>query len=150
MSQIKINKLSSEDFLESFKKVPRAAVSIAIYNDKSLIMLTKRNEDPFKGNWHLPGSFIIKSESIDECIERVLEEELGFGGKFSSELLFISEDIDKDPRGHAIDLIYKVKVDDLSKLKPVGRTADLQYFDKIDVVVGFNHSDVLKKLGFVL
>ncbi|MDP2628881.1 MAG: NUDIX domain-containing protein [Nanoarchaeota archaeon] len=145
-----VNKLSPEEFIESFKKVPRTAVSMAIINEKNGILLTKRKEDPFKDFWHLPGSFIIKQESIDNCIKRILEEELGFKNNFSSELAFISEDLVLDPRGHAIDLIYKVKINSDASLIPIGRTKELEYFDKIPENVGFNHTDVLKKLGYTL
>ncbi|MDO8583377.1 MAG: NUDIX domain-containing protein [bacterium] len=144
---MKIAKLSYEEFIESFKNVPRAAISIAIFNEKE-ILLTKRREDPFKDFWHLPGSYIIKNESIQECVKRVLREELGFEGDFSSKLLFLSEDLDKDPRGHTLDLIYEVKIGADAAINPVGRTKELGYFGKIPANVGFNHPDVLKRLGF--
>ncbi len=145
-----VNKLSPEEFMESFKKVPRTAISIVIINEKNEILLTKRKENPFKDAWHLPGSFIIKNESIESCTKRILEEELSFKNNFSSELLFISQDLDKDPRGHVIDLIYKVVIDSDLPLVPIGRTKELEYFDKIPANVGFNHADVLKKLGYRL
>ncbi|MBI2613992.1 MAG: NUDIX hydrolase [Candidatus Levybacteria bacterium] len=147
---MKVNKLPYKEFIDSFKKVPRAAVSIAIINSENQILLTKRKEDPFRNFWHLPGSFIIRNESIENCIERVLEEELGFKNNFSSELLFLSEDIDKDPRGHVLDLIYKIEVDLSEPLLPTGRTKELEYFEKIPANVGFNHAGVLKKLGYRL
>lgn len=143
-----VSKLSYKEFLESFKKVPRVAVSIVVFNQKNEILLTKRKEDPLKDFWHLPGSFIIKNESIRKCIERILEEELGFNGNLSFEFTFVYEDLDKDPRGHVIELIYKVKVDDESILNPVGRTKELEFFKKIPSKMGFGHEDVLKKLGY--
>ncbi len=148
MSNAGVNKLSYKEFVDSFKKVPRAAISLAIIDAKSKILLTRRKEDPFKDFWHLPGSFIIKNESIENCIKRVLIEELGFDNYFSFELLFISENIVKDPRGHVLDFIYKVKINSDAQITPVGRTKELAYFDKIPVDVGFNHLDVLKKLGY--
>lgn len=148
MSDVGVNKLSYKEFLDSFKKVPRAAISMVMIDEENRILLTKRKEDPFKDFWHLPGSFVIKNESIKNCIKRVLREELGFNNNFSFELLFISEDIDKDPRGHVLDFIYEIKIDSDAQIAPVGRTKELMYFDKIPANIGFNHPDVLKRLGY--
>lgn len=148
MSRIKIDKLPYKEFLESFRKVPRAAVSIEIVNRRKQILLTKRKENPFKDFWHLPGSFIFRKESIKECIKRILKEELGYKNNFSFEQFFISEDIDRDPRGHVLDLIYKVKINSSVPLTLTPRTKEFKYFDKLPSDIGFNHADVLKKLGF--
>lgn len=150
MLQTNTIKLSQQEFLGSFEKVPRAAVSLAIINEKNEILLTKRREDPFKDFWHLPGSFISKNESIKNCIQRVLIEELDFKNDINFELIFLSENIDKDPRGHVLDLIYKIMVNSDALFMSVGRTKELKYFDKIPTDVGFNHADVLKKLGFYI
>lgn len=144
---MKIYKLSKKEFLETFKKVPRIAISITVINGQGKMLLTKRKEDPLRDYWHLPGSYILKNESIRNCIKRIMEEELGFKENFSSEFAFVSEDLDKDPRGHLVELIYKIKIADESMLKAVGRTKDLNFFSKIPPRVGFNHVEVLTRLG---
>ncbi len=146
---MKTYKLSKEEFLETFRKVPRVGISLLITKENQ-VLLTKRKEDPLKDFWHLPGSFIFKNEAVKECIRRVLKEELGFTNNVTYELEFLSEDLDEDPRGHVINLIYKVKISEDSVLKAVGRTKEFEYFEKIPDKIGFGHGDVLRKLGFGL
>lgn len=58
------HKLPLKTFLKTFKLAPRAAVSLLIKNNQGQILLTKRLKPPFANYWHLPGSFIIKNETI--------------------------------------------------------------------------------------
>lgn len=48
-----------------------------IENDKKQILLVKRKHDPKKGEWDLPGGFILPGEDIDTSCKRELKEELG-------------------------------------------------------------------------
>lgn len=143
-----IQKLPYEIFMQTFKYVPRVAISLFILNDKEEVLLTKRAKDPYKDYWHLPGSFILKSESLDSCIKRIFKDELG-AEKLSNDTVcvFVSEDIDKDPRGHVIDLIYKVKPAG-AVFRPVNYTKEIKYFKKLPDNIGFNHKEVLEKLGY--
>ena len=42
------------------------------------LVLVKRKNDPFKGDWAIPGGFMNEGESIPECAARELEEETGY------------------------------------------------------------------------
>ena len=104
---------------------------------------------PFADYWHLPGSFIIKNETMDQCIRRILKDELGLGLKdIKPELLGVFEDIDKDPRGHVIEIIYGIELNDKLKPKPVGLTKEAKFFKKLPPHIGFNNKETLVKLGY--
>lgn len=141
-----IQKLPYKTFKESFKHVPRVAISLFIVNQNKDVLLTKRAKEPTANSWHLPGSFILKGESLDSCIKRIFKDELGAErlGK-DAFCIFVSEDIDKDPRGHVIDLIYKVKPRG-EVFRPVNYTKEIKYFKKLPDNIGFNHREVLKNL----
>ncbi len=51
------------------------ATAVLLYKEKS-ILFTVRNENPQKGMLDLPGGFIDPNESVEEGIQRELEEEL--------------------------------------------------------------------------
>jgi NAD+ diphosphatase len=55
---------------------PKGAATAAILRDNKLLVL-KRNEEPFKGMWDLPGGFMSAGETPDETIKREIKEELG-------------------------------------------------------------------------
>jgi len=74
------------------------------------LLMLKREGEPFVGSWHLPGSFLMKGESIDECIKRILKDECGDeGNRVDVQFVGVFENVDSDPRGHLIHYVVKVK-----------------------------------------
>ena len=57
-------------------KNPKATVTAIIIKENRLLML-KREEEPFKGQWDLPGGYMQEEESPQLAIMRELNEELG-------------------------------------------------------------------------
>lgn len=136
-------------FLKTFRYVPRAAVDILVKNQKSEIVLTKRNIPPEKGLWHIPGSYIIKDERIMDCIERIAKDELGIkiSGK-GTRLLGVFEDMVADPRGHTIDIVYEIQIKGEPHLKPTTEAQEIKFFKKLPSDIGFNHQETLNTLGY--
>jgi len=58
-----------------YPKRPIAGVSAVIFLDKE-VLLVRRNQDPGKGRWSLPGGAVELGESLLEALERELREEL--------------------------------------------------------------------------
>lgn len=142
-------RISYEEFIKSFESAPRPAISLLIENKKGEILLTKRKQEPFANHWHLPGSFIDKGESIHTCIRRIAKDELNVDlDPTKAKLLTVSENIDKDPRGHVIELIYKFVVDNDFLPKAVGYTKEVAFFSSLPGNIGFNHPELLKSLGY--
>ena len=102
-------KLSYENFLESLKLSPRLVVELVIANNKGEILLLKRDKEPFKGHWHLPGGFLLKGELISDCIKRLSKDELGTQIADNGRFMGIFENIDGDPRGHILHYVVKFK-----------------------------------------
>ena len=55
---------------------PKGSVTAVIIRDGKLLLL-KRNEEPFKGMWDLPGGYMEENELPEETLRRELKEELG-------------------------------------------------------------------------
>ena len=103
-------RLSLDEFLLSLKLAPRMVVEVVVENKEGGLLMLRREGDPFKGSWHLPGSFLMKGESISECVRRVLENECGQGGDSSVwQFVGLFENPDGDPRGHLIHCVVKVE-----------------------------------------
>lgn len=68
--------LSKKEFDEIYSKVPRLTVEIVIKTIDG-IYLTKRNIEPCKGMWHLPGGTVRFSEKITDAVSRIAKRELG-------------------------------------------------------------------------
>lgn len=144
-----VKKLSQKIFLQTFKYVPRVAIDVLIKNKKGEILLTKRLSPPFVNFWHMPGSYLLRGETINGCIKRITKDELGIdlNGQ-DAELLGVFEDLDKDPRGHVIDIVYGTLVSSEIQLKPLGETKELNFFKQLPKKIGFNHRETLTRLGY--
>jgi len=56
--------------------MPIPCVDIVIFHDGKAL-LVKRVEEPFKGEWWLPGGRILKGESLEDAARRKAKEETG-------------------------------------------------------------------------
>lgn len=134
-------------FLNSFKLVPRVSVSLVIENKKGEVLLAQRRILPGIGSWHLVGSFILKGETIQECITRVMKKELSLESKkWNATLMGVFDVLKKDPRGHVIELIYKIKTDKAPR--PTKETKEVRFFRTLPRRIGFNHHATLKALHY--
>lgn len=73
---MRIKKIPYKEFVKIYSKVTRLCVEVVLKTDKGLV-LTKRNIEPYKGLWHLPGGTVLYNESIVGALKRVAMEELG-------------------------------------------------------------------------
>ncbi len=55
---------------------PKSTATAIVIKDQKVLVL-KRNEEPFKGMWDLPGGYANLGETPEDCIKRELVEELG-------------------------------------------------------------------------
>ncbi len=117
-------KLPYDQFVKSFELAPRIAVDLYIKNEEGAILYTKRNVEPFAGMWHFPGSFLLKGESISECVKRIADEEINLNLNESGyKLIQLDEDL-QEPRGHVIHIVYLVRV----KKSELEQTDDKKFF----------------------
>lgn len=148
----KHQRLPEQEFLETFKNVPRLAVNLIITDLDGKVLLTRRNISPFSGSWHFPGSFVLKNEPIIDTQKRVARDEFGLELDEQADLSLLGafDDLHSDPRGHVVDLVYGLTIEDSSQIKPTKETSEVKFFerDKLPKDIGFNHRDTLHKLGY--
>lgn len=74
-------RLSDEDFLYIYGKVPRLCVDLII-RSKDDVLLAQRAIEPKKGMWNLPGGTVYKGEKIEHAALRVAKDETNLDCKF--------------------------------------------------------------------
>ena len=89
---------------------PRPAVScdVVVFTmraDDLAVLLVQRRDEPFKGQWALPGGFVNENESLERAAARELSEETGLTGA-RLEQLGAFGDPGRDPRGHTVTVAY--------------------------------------------
>lgn len=68
--------LSAAEFEAIYRRVPRLTVELVI-RDGAALLLSRRNIEPCKGQWHLPGGTVRFGESLPDAARRIARRELG-------------------------------------------------------------------------
>src|SRR5947209_3100484 len=87
---------------------PALTVDAVVFglDDKDLkVLLIRRDLDPFKGKWALPGGFVRVQESLEDAVRRELREETGVSQLFLEQLYTFGA-IDRDPRERVVTVAY--------------------------------------------
>jgi 8-oxo-dGTP diphosphatase len=84
--------------------MPIATVAAIIKNEEGKILLTRRNVDPFKEQWCLPGGHIDQFEPVRDAIVREVKEETGFD--FKAEFFNYSDEIIVERDIHAVVMVF--------------------------------------------
>lgn len=129
----KLNKhgLTEEEFLSSYNaskyEKPSVTVDILVFTvtkeeeenyrklpEKVLrLLMVKRGNHPYMGQWALPGGFIRNDESLDEAAFRELKEETNID-QIYMEQLYTWGEVARDPRTRVISASYMSLVDSTS------------------------------------
>ena len=134
-------------FLKTFDYVPRLAISLIVENKKREVLLARRAIPPGKGFWHMPGGFVLRGESLQHCMQRIAQKELNLKvNPKTAKLIGVFDDLHKDPRGHVVDIIYKIRIRTMPRLTE--ETKEVEFFNRLPSPIGFNHGDTLRGLGY--
>jgi colanic acid biosynthesis protein WcaH len=104
--------IPEETFATCLEHTPQPCVDLVVeYEDG--ILLTRRQNEPAKGEWFWPGSRIYKGERLDDAATRVAREELGLY-PVSTERIGVSEhfwertSVEGLETRHTIPIVYRV------------------------------------------
>jgi len=78
------------------------------------LLLVQRKNDPYKGQWALPGGFVDENEPLAHAARRELQEETGLSPYYLVQVHAFGKP-GRDPRGHTISIAY-------AGLLPVGQS----------------------------
>jgi 8-oxo-dGTP diphosphatase len=128
-------------------KSPKATVGAVIYNSKigrHCILLTKRNIEPFKNYWCLPGGHVEENEPILQAVIREVKEETNLD--FTPEFLNYFEEIFPDQKIHNVALFFYGPSNG-TPIPEESEVSDMDWFllkDALKLDLAFRHAEVLK------
>ena len=135
---------------------PMVTVDAAVFSfaeSRAKILLIKRNNEPFKGKWALPGGFVEMDEQLGAAAARELAEEAGVTGIELKQVHTFGSP-DRDPRGRNITILFMgVVPDELPEIKAGDDAIEAEWFDVDDVPaeMAFDHNQeaamAIEKLG---
>lgn len=110
------------------------------------VLLIKRDKEPFKGSWALPGGYNTADDTTMQVVDRVLRTKVGVSPDDLAyvEQLYTFDTPTRDPRGHAVSVTYM----GLSNRLEPGQSETTQqptYFpvDKLPNLA-YDHADIIK------
>ena len=108
------------------------------------LLLLKRNMEPAKGLWSLPGGFIQEGESSEEAASRVLYALTGLDSPYLEQMhLFSAEDRDPGQRVLSIAYYALVNVADYDRESVFQHNAYWRNINDLPDLI-FDHSDMVK------
>ena len=126
---------------------PAVTTDIAVFGidrDQLQVLLIKRGEVPFKGEWALPGGFLRPDETLEQCARRELAEETSTG---SSEVFLtgVYSRPDRDPRERVVTVAYAAMVHVPATAPRGGSDSDEARFWSLDALppLAFDHATIL-------
>ncbi|MVB10181.1 NUDIX domain protein [Caprobacter fermentans] len=103
----------------NYRKLPEKEVKV---------LMVKRGNHPFIGQWALPGGFMSVNESLDDAAYRELKEEVNVSDIYM-EQLYTWGNVDRDPRTRVISCSYMSLVDSSQlQIKAGGGAWDARWF----------------------
>jgi len=108
------------------------------------ILLIQRKYQPFKGKWAIPGGFVGLNESLEEAVERELQEETGITINYLEQLYTFGKP-NRDPRGRVISVAYFGLVrPNTFKIYASTDAAQVQWFQINELPeLSFDHKEIL-------
>lgn len=108
------------------------------------VLLIERGQEPYKGQWALPGGFINENETAEECARRELQEETGLHADKLTEIGSFSAP-GRDPRGHTVSIAHYALMP-VSNVHGGDDAAAAGWYDVDSTpVLAFDHKEILDR-----
>ena len=124
--------------------IPTIDILLSENSHSNKVLLIKRNKDPFKDYFSLPGGFVNEGEKVEDAVRREAEEELLVKVE-PINILGVYSDPNRDPRGHIMSIAFIAKIIK-GNLKEGDGVAELRWVEinnLENIKLGFDHSKIL-------
>jgi len=129
-------------------KTPLLTVDAVILYDSNHIILIKRKNPPFKGEYALPGGFVDIGETVEEACIREAKEETNINVQIKK-LIGVFSKPDRDPRGHTVSVAYICEPrtkNEKPKAQDDAAELDIIPLKKLpNLKLAFDHKTIIKK-----
>ena len=118
-----------------------------IEKGKIKILLEKKNKEPYKGYWMLPGSMVLNTETLEDNITSLVVTKLGIPNLYIEQCYTFS-DLSRNKDSRVIATSYIGLINSITlKLKQQPTDLELEWFD-IDSIpkLAFDHDKIVSKL----
>ena len=133
-------------------KYPRPAVTVDMvmfskFEESWKVLLIRRGNPPFEGQWAFPGGFVEMDEKLIDSATRELEEETGMKDVKLMQFRAYG-DPGRDPRGRTIAVVHYGFVDsDKTKVQGGDDASEAKWFAPDELPeLAFDHTKIMREL----
>jgi len=110
---------------------------------KDKVLLVKRDIEPFRNFWVLPGGHVDYNEKVEQAVKREIKEELNLSVEVKG-LIGVYSDPDRDPRYHSVSVAFALgqQGGEIS-LNEEASAYDFFHLDNLPRKVGFDHRKII-------
>jgi 8-oxo-dGTP diphosphatase len=120
-------------------------VTFQIVAGKLEVLLVERAYDPFQGAWALPGGYNAAGQTTLEALDAIMQRKVGVNvhSQLSHiEQLYTFDTVARDPRGHAVAVVYSGYGRDITLHHP---SHQARFFPVDDLPeLAFDHIKIIK------
>lgn len=131
-------------------RYPRPALAVdcvvfGVHEGRLLVLLIRRGQAPFRGDWAIPGGFVEVQESLDDAARRELHEETGLTNVYL-EQLYTFGSVHRDPRERVVSVAYYALVRRVEHHGVAASDAAQAEWFPVDELpsLAFDHGEVLQ------
>jgi len=141
-----------KDFLTNYDnnkyQHPSVTVDVLVFaiNNKNefCVLMTKRNEMPFKNQLALPGSFVGINEGLEDTVYRIFKSKLDIE-TVGVEQLYTFGDVNRDPRTRVISIAYWGFLSDINKVEENDNHKWINVEEVENMTdIAFDHKDIIR------
>ena len=117
-------------------------VILTLKNDSLQVLLIKRENEPFKGKWAIPGGYVRMSENLDDAAMRVLKEKTNVDNIYLEQLYTFGDPL-RHPVARVITCAYfaLIRAEDVN----VATTDDVQWHSIDDLPpLAVDHKEIIQ------
>ena len=117
-------------------------VILTIKNDALQVLLVKRNNEPFKDKWAIPGGYVRMSENLDEAAIRLLKEKTDVDNIYLEQLYTFGDPL-RHPVSRVITCAYFALI--RSEDFEITTTDDVAWHKVFDLPpLAFDHKEIIQ------
>ena len=127
-------------------KIAVDAIVFGYSNNKLNVLLIKQKYGLLKDQWALVGGFVKDNETLNDAVNRELQEEAGIKVNYLEQLYTFGDDINRDPRFRVVSVAYFALVNSTKlMLKADSDAEDAKWFSINELPpLAFDHQIILQ------
>lgn len=123
-------------------KTPLLTVDCVVVDPARGVLMVRRKNTPFKGDFALPGGFVDIGETVEDAARRELREETGLEATRLM-LVGVYSKPDRDPRGHTCSVAFLAEVKN-KNAKASDDASEVDWVKNLDAVeIAFDHREII-------